>query len=99
MGQFVAMYLVCEDSFVEYAVVKTCRARESVYMKPDTDSYDFTYVYDYLFKEYNIMFPLTDFEAGMLNLMNIAPSNCIQTAGPLWNALSCFVTNSGLSPP
>ena len=74
VGQFVAVYPVCEDPFVKYGVVKPCRARKRIYMKPTPDSYDFTYVYDYLFKEYNITFPLTDFEAGMSNLMNIASS-------------------------
>jgi len=87
VGQFVAVYPVCEDPFVEYAVVKPCRAHECIYMKPAPDSYDFTYVYDYLFKEYNVTFPLTDFEAGMLTLMNIAPS---QLHPNYWAFVRCF---------
>jgi len=83
----VAVYPVCENPFVEYAIVKLCRARKRVYMKPTPDSYDFTYVYDYLFKEYHITFPLTDFEAGMLNLMNIIPS---QLRPNSWAFVKCF---------
>jgi len=74
LDQFVSVYSVCEDSILDYAVAKPCRARERVYMKPRTDSYNFSYVYEYMFKEYSMTFPLTDFEAGMLILMNIALS-------------------------
>jgi len=71
---FVFVYTVCDEFVADYVVARPCRANERVYMKPRPDSYDFTYVYEYLFKEYNITFQLTDFEAGMLNVMNIPPS-------------------------
>jgi len=87
VGQFVVVHPVCEDPFVEYAVVKPCRARERIYMKPSPDNYDFTYVYDYLFKEYNVTFPLIDFEAGMLTLINIAPSQLHPNS---WAFVRCF---------
>jgi len=74
LDQFVSVIPVCEDLVLDYAVAKPCRARERVYMKPRVDSYDFSYVYEFMFREYSMTFPLTDFEAGMLSLMNISPS-------------------------
>jgi len=87
VDQFVSVYPSCEDSVAEHALARPCRAHERVYMKPRLNSHDFIYVYDYLFKEYNITFPLTDFEAGMLNLMNIAPSQLHPNS---WAFLRCF---------
>ena len=87
MDQFVFVYPPCEDSVAKHALTRPCRAHEQVYMKPRLNSHGFIYVYDYLFKEYNITFPLTDFEAGMLNLMNIAPSQLHPNS---WAFLRCF---------
>jgi len=87
VDQFVSVYPSCEDSIVEHALARPCKAHKRVYMKPRLNSHDFVYVYDYLFKEYNITFPLTNFEAGMLNLMNIAPS---QLHPNIWAFLQCF---------
>jgi len=87
LDQFVFVYPVCEDSLMDYAVAKPCRARERVYMKPRADNYDFSYVYEFMFKEYSMTFPLTNFEAGMLSLMNIAPS---QLHPNNWAFLRCF---------
>jgi len=87
VDQFVFVYPSCEDSIVEHALARPYKAHERVYMKPRLDSHDFVYVYDYLFKEYNITFSLTDFEADMLNLMNIAPS---QLHPNKWAFLRCF---------
>ena len=87
LDQFVSVYPVCEDSVFDYTVAKPCRARERVYMKPRVDSYDFCYVYEFMFKEYFMTFPLIDFEAGMLSLMNIAPS---QLHPNIWAFLTCF---------
>jgi len=56
-------------------------------MKLKPDSYDFTYVYEFLFKEYQINFSLSDFEAGMLTIMNIAPSQLHPNS---WAFLKCF---------
>jgi len=56
-------------------------------MKPKLDNYDFTYVYEFLFKEYDIRFPLTDFKAGMLTTINIAPSQLHPNG---WTFLKCF---------
>ena len=81
------MYPPCEDSVAEYALARPCGAHERVYMKPRLNSNDFVYVYDYLFKEYNITSPLIDFETGMLNLMNIAPSQLHPNS---WAFLLCF---------
>jgi len=83
---FVSLYTVCDESVADYAVARPCREDERLYMKPRPDSYDFTYVYDFLFKEYDITFPLTDFEAGMLTLM-IAPSQLHPNS---WTFLKCF---------
>jgi len=87
LDQFVYVYPDCEDSVLDYAVAKPCRARERVYMKPRADSYDFSYVYEFMFKEYSMTFPLTDFEAKMLSLMNIAPSQLHPNS---WAFLRCF---------
>jgi len=61
--------------------------RMRVCMKPKLDSYNFIYVYEFLFKEYDIVFPLSDFEAGMLTVMNIAPSQLHPNS---WDFLKCF---------
>jgi len=98
VGQFVAVYPVCEDSFSEYVVVKPCRTHERVYMRLDTHSYDFTYVYNYLFKEYDICFPLTDFKTGMLRLMNVTPSQLHPNSWASLSFLSYFVINLVLNP-
>jgi len=87
VGRFVAVYPVCEDSFVEYALVGPCRTRERMYMRPGPNSYDFIYVYDYMFKEYDMRFPLTNFEVSMLRLMNIAPSQLHPNS---WAFIKCF---------
>jgi len=87
LDQFVSVYPILEDSVLDYAVAKPCRSWERVYMKPRTDDYDFSYVYEYMFKEYSMTFPLTDFEAGMLSLMNIAPSQLHPNS---WAFLRCF---------
>jgi len=87
VGQFVAVYPVCEDSFVEYVLVAPCRTRERVYMRPGPNSYDFIYVYDYMFKEYDMRFPFTNFEEGMLRLMNIGPSQLHPNS---WAFVRCF---------
>jgi len=44
-----------------------------VYLGPTGDYSSFTYVYEYIFKELGVTFPLTPFECGMLTVMNIAP--------------------------
>jgi len=85
--QFVSVYPVCDDSIVEHVVARPWRVHERVYVKPKPDSYDFTYVYKFLFKEYHISFPLSDFMAGMLNLMNISPSQLHPNS---WAFLKCF---------
>jgi len=87
LDQFVSVYPVCEDSVLDYAVAKPCWARERVYMKPRADSYDFSYLYEFMFKEYSMTFPLTDFEVGMLSLMNIPPSQLHPNS---WAFLRCF---------
>ena len=58
-----------------------------MYMKPKPNNYDFIYVYEFLFKEYNISFLLTNFEARMLTTMNIAPS---QLHPKSWVFFECF---------
>jgi len=87
LDQFESVYPVCEDSVLDYAMAKPFRAWERVYMKPRADSYDFSYVYEFMFKEYSMTFPLTDFEVGMLSLMNIAPSELHPNS---WAFLRCF---------
>ena len=51
------------------------------------DSFDFIYVYDYMFKEYDMCFPLSDFETGMLRLMNIVPGQLHPNS---WAFIRCF---------
>lgn len=87
MDKFVFEYISCVDFVVDHVVARPCKAHERVYMKPKPDGYDFIYVYEYSFKEYDITFPLTDFEAGMLTLMNIAPSQLHPNS---WAFLKCF---------
>lgn len=84
---FYSIYAVYDESVAQYDMARLCKASKKVYMKPKPDSYDFTYVYDFLFKEYGITFPLTEFEAGMLTLMNIAPSQLHPNS---WAFLKCF---------
>jgi len=43
-------------------------------MKPKSNSYEFTYVHDFLFKELDVTFPLTDFKEQMLTIKNVATS-------------------------
>jgi len=74
VNNFTHVYEVCDDSFTEHSATRSCGADERVYMNPRPNSYDFIYAYEYLFKEYWITFPLTDFKAGMLIVMNIAPN-------------------------
>ena len=74
VDRFVYVYTICHEFVANYAMARPCKAYERVYMKPKPDSYDFIYVYEFLFKEYDITFPLTNFEAGMLTVMNIALS-------------------------
>lgn len=71
MDDFVTMFNVCDESVTAYVVARHCKSDERVYMKPKPNSYDFKYVYKFLFKEYDISFPLTDFEVGMLTTMNL----------------------------
>lgn len=85
--QFVSVCPICDDLVVNHVMGKACRAYEWVYMKPRPDNYDFTYIYEFLFKEYHMTFPLTDFEAGMLNLINVAPSQLHPNS---WAFLRCF---------
>jgi len=61
VNNFVSVFDICDESVVDHAVARPCRADERVYMKPRPEGYDFIYVYEYLFKEYGITFPLTDF--------------------------------------
>jgi len=72
---------------VAYAVAKPCKADERVYMKLKLDNYDFTYAYEFLFKEYDISFPLTDFEASILTTVNTTPSPLYPNS---WAFLKCF---------
>jgi len=87
VNNFTSFYDVCDDSVVEYSTTRSCRADERVYMKPKPDSYDFIYVYEYVFMEYGITFPLTNFETRMLTIMNIAPSQLHPNS---WAFLKCF---------
>lgn len=70
MDGFVSVYNVCDKSVATHVVARPCKLDERVYMKPKPESYNFTYVYDFLFKDYDTTFPLIDFEAGMLTMMN-----------------------------
>jgi len=63
-------------------------------MKPRTDSYDFSYVYKYMFKEYSMTFPLTDFEAGM----NIAPSQLHPNSWAFLRCLELVCSHLGFEP-
>jgi len=84
---FVSVFDIYDELVVDYVVARSCKADERVYMKPRLDRYDFVYVYEYLFKEYDITFPLTNFEAGMLSVMNIALSQLYLNS---WAFLKCF---------
>lgn len=87
MNAFVFVYTVCDESVAAYAMARPCKAYKRVYMKSKLDSYDYNYVYEILFKEYDITFPLSDFETGMLTMMNIVPS---QLHPKTWAFLKCF---------
>jgi len=58
----------------EYVAAKHYGSDERVYMKCKPNSYDFTYIYEFLFKQFDILFPLSTLEAKMLTTMDVAPS-------------------------
>lgn len=72
------------------------RTREC--MKPKPNSYDFTHVYEFLFKEYDISFPLTDFEAGILMTMDIAPSQLHPRSLAYLKCFEIFCSHLDLEP-
>jgi len=52
-----SVYTIWNDSVIGYVVARPCKARERVYMKLKPDNYDFTYMYEYLFKGMILHFP------------------------------------------
>jgi len=65
-----------------YVLVRLSKSNERVYMKLKLSSNDFTYVYEFLFKKYDVNFLLTGFEVGRLTTMNVVQVNYIPIIKP-----------------
>lgn len=86
MDEFVTSFNICDESISKHVVARPCKFDkrvyikpkpkfdERVYIKPKPNRYDFVYVYEYLAKEYNLSFPLTNFQTEMLKTINVASS-------------------------
>lgn len=60
---FCLAFIVSSKSLSKHILAKACENSDLVYMKHMPDSDDFTSVYEYFFKEHDITFPLSSFEA------------------------------------
>jgi len=56
-------YDVCVEDLGPHLGVVGCKRLKRVYRKPPIDSEDYTYVYEYFFKNFGICFPLSNFES------------------------------------
>ena len=72
--EVISSFNICCDAMVDFVAIKYCVNSDRVFMNPPRDARDFTFVYEYFFKEINITFPFPPFECCMLNAMNMAPS-------------------------
>jgi len=66
--EFVDTYCVCHESVIDYVSGEHCSTSDRVHVKPNCDTDDYNFVYNYLFKEMDVMFPLSDFELKCLRL-------------------------------
>jgi len=57
-------------------------------MKLEPNFEDFTFVYEFFFKEMDITFPLYDFEAQLLNFIHVAMSQYLDFPEVFSNSLS-----------
>jgi len=81
------MYNVCSLQFIPFVDLFGCKSFERVYMSPPLDDDDYTYVYEYMVRDFDIPFPLSSFECQMLWGMNTAPS---QLHPNTWTILKAF---------
>jgi len=70
----VDIYEVYLEEITPHVAIVGYKRSERVYMNPPMNSNDFTYVYKYMFNDFYIQFPLSDFECQMLTTMNVAPN-------------------------
>jgi len=76
------------SSFIVYPVyiedlvsVVSCSPKDRVYIIVARVEHPFTFVYEYLLKDLNVQFPLTDFKCELLNattvvLSHLHPNSC-----------------------
>ena len=58
---------------VKLLIVEPCSTEKCVFMGVSKGKADIVYMYEDVFKEFNIQFPFSDFECELLSLMNVAP--------------------------
>ena len=67
--EFVATFNICPEVMAEFIGAKPCSKADYVFIKSSRNSDDFTLVYKYFFKEFDILFPLSHFECQILTVM------------------------------
>jgi len=87
LRQVVSIYNVCSSEFMPFIELSGCNPFERVYMSPSVNVDDYTYVYDYMARDFAIQFPLSSFECHILNEIQTTPS---QLHPNTWALLKVF---------
>jgi len=72
--EFVSFFNFYFDSMAKFISPKAYDGSNRFYMKHLTNHKGFTYVYEFFFKELNVLFSLSPFENKMLNAISVTPN-------------------------